>query len=342
MLDEIFKSLTKSDLLNCRLVNRRCNEVSSRVMRARDDISLHFEFTKGKFVQRIHHQHCEQLSDSISKLGSKSLADLVSCMKDPARFPITSFRLDGLSNLEDIRNFLTIFGKEMRSLRVSLNCLKLNSEMLRKLIFEELPNLKVLGIGFWESFNSKSSRPLAASINMLQLPQLEVLYVDYLSEAYTEIMEAILMSSSNLKSIWIRGIVTEKDLQILHKTNRLHCVQSGYFIGMETIANWSKYGQLQLQSLNLRFFVWGNHQPRIGDMETINQLFQSIKGSLLSLTTEPIGSLTEYKLPKFEKLQKLCLRPDFGEQRQPSPSFLPPFNWADTFPNLKELGKKNR
>ncbi|KAG4071936.1 hypothetical protein HA402_006097 [Bradysia odoriphaga] len=358
MLDEIFNNLTTFDLLNCRRINRQWNEASSRIMRGRDDITLHFAFTEGTFVQKIHHQHCEKLCESMSRLSSNTLLDLVNSMQNPEKFPFTSYRFDGLSNLEDrdMNNFLTIFGKKIRSLKVNLTHSKQSGEILRKLVFEEAPNLKILeifdkaqrnfdinddGDEFWRSLYVHPQHPTCnrlsgESINLLQLPQLEILCVDRFREEHTKIIEAILIASP-LKSISIRGRITEEDLELLKETNKLHCVRDGYLMGKDIIEYWLKCGPIQLQSLNLRFFVWGNHQPSLGDIETLNQLLQSIKDNLLSFTTEQFGSLSGFRMPKFEKLQRLCLRPDVGVQSWASPTFLPPFDWTDTFPNIKEL-----
>lgn len=176
-------------------------------MRSRDDITLIFKFTERKFVQKIHHQHREKLCDSMLMPGSKTLTDLVDCIiQDPERFPFTSYRFDGLSKLVDgnVNHFLAAFGKQIRSLEVYITNSGLYSdrdELLRKLVSEEAPNLKILKIVFQGPFNEHPMGPrrLAGSTNGLKLPQLEVLCLDSLTDS--KIFEPILIASPNLKSI---------------------------------------------------------------------------------------------------------------------------------------------
>ncbi|XP_037040968.1 uncharacterized protein LOC119077759 [Bradysia coprophila] len=144
IVEMILCNVSTSNLLNCRLVSWHWNAISCRIIRGRDDISVHLALVGGKYVHIMQHRHT---STANYTLGPRSLADLVVCLEESTLFPFTSFRFDGMSTksfgLEDLRQFIKTWGSSVRSIRVNLPEFE-NVEILQILLFEKFPNLKKL------------------------------------------------------------------------------------------------------------------------------------------------------------------------------------------------------
>lgn len=357
MLEAVFQNLSTSDLLNCRQVNREWNLTSLRIMRQRADIELRFGFHQGKFMRSVQYRFYEELLvnsyDPMYQYSSKSLADLVAFLKKSKHFPITRFRFDDLANFEskDMIGLLSTWGKNILSLKVCLNDpIKNTVGILSELLLDKVPNLKELEIQFRGKV--PSSIQLFADANKFQLPKLEVLTVNSHYRKFRGIVENILQAASNLKNFDgnlkqekdVPGIIGKdsiaaEDLVMLKSLNKLHCLNKlNIHMSEDLIADWGKSlssMDLKLQSLALSFdqAVWPNEQLKSGATAIINQLLDSSKTVIRTLTIEPLRLLPELNVPKLEKLRKLDML------KVSQLTFPVSLEMAEKFPNLKELGK---
>lgn len=366
MLEAVLRKISSSDLLKCRPINRTFNEIASRIMRQRADISIRFSYDDGMFMQKIQHRDCEELlvncCASYSKFSSKSLSELVACLKQSKHFPITSFILDHLDKFdhEDMKSFLTIWGQNILALNITLNDPINDVAILRYLLGVKAANLKIFEIHFqYLSFKAPSSIELFVDGNNFQLPKLQVLRVARSYRLYRGIIANILKAAINLSSFFYSNEqgygqpssyekVDRNDLEMLASLNKLHCLKDlKICLSEDLIAFWTtKRIDLKLKSLALSFesSIWENDQTdqvKSSAAAILNQWLHSSKDTIQTLIVEPLGSLPGLNIPKLEKLQKLHL---CGVYKRIGPIFIkmfpPLFEIADNFPNLKELGKK--
>lgn len=334
-------------------------------MRQRGDISLHFSLEDGKFMQNIQHRHCEELLINICKTysvcGSRSLNDLVLCLKKSKHFPITSFQLDDLNDFEneDMRSFLSIWGKSILALNIKSHDRKDSIEILRDLLVNKVPNLKKLQIRFsWIEF--PSSIGLFADANEFQLPNLQVLVVEEKYSKFRTIIGNILKAACNLNNFaWavkdkhqmqfecVEESVTVEDLTMLESYNKLHCLKNLRIdLSKDLITFWqqsTKSGDVKLESLalSLKTSIFEDEKLKSIVTTILNQLFDSSADVMQTLAIESLG-LTNVLIPKMKKLKKLDLwdRSRRAEQTPTYAMFPPLFEMADKFPNVMELGKK--
>lgn len=300
--------------------------------------------------------------DPYYKYSSKSLADLVAFLKKVKHFPTTSFRFDDLANFKnkDMISFLTMWGKNILTLRICLNDPAGNSVgIMSELLLDKVPNLKKLEIQFCPNVlkfrdMAPSSIQLFADSNELQLSKLEVLTVNSRYRKFRGIVENILQAAGNLKNF--DGNLTQKsvlperlgesiaaeDLIMLKSLNKLHCLTNlKIHMSDDLIADWEKSVNsmdLKVQTLALSFdrAVRHNEQLKSGATAIINQLLHSSKTVIRNLTIKPLGLLPGLNVPKLEGLRKL----DMWKFSQLT--FPVSLEMADRFPNLVELGKNHR
>lgn len=342
MLDKVLKNVATSDLLNCRRVNSQWNAISSHVLRRRCDVQLHFAFLNGKFMQKVPDRNSSELidlSENLTTFGSKSLPDLVDCLKCSENFPFSNFRFDHSYDhalrkrriSEDISEFIAIFGENIEAIEVPIDS---------ELILEKFPNVKKLKIRFRDYISRDFAFEHCVESDEMQLPKLEVLCVDKF-DGYREFRNTIayiLNAAPNLKefvgSLDGHGITVE-DYVMLQSLGKLHCLKDvKIVITDDWIVYWKKFHKcmdLELHSLNVSFDV--NHQTESNAAEMINQLLRSSKGVIRTLSIEQpalIGLVT----PILENLQHLSLFFDHGA------TYRVLSHMADTFPNVKSLGKE--
>lgn len=383
LIQAILDKLPTRELFKCRQVNRQWNTISSKIIRLRTDIELEFGFIDGKFVQCIEHRHCEELLINLcrpmSKYGTKKLTDLVACMS--ADFPYANFRFGDLETFtnEDIQKFLTVWGKNISVLKVSMKDSVTSAKNLRELLFDKVTNLKKLELQFctdgnWHPFNRKvipqsSSIKIFDDSNELQLPNLDVLCVNIRFNKFRGIVGDIFAAACNLKVFEIlkkstcnpyfgpscvhedrivsaEESITQEDLAMLDRFNKLNCLKKlQLYVSEGLVAYWknSKHTMdLKLQSLAfaLEPSIWDKDEMKRSVTSLLNQLLRSSKDSLETLSTEPLASLTDLTIPKLENLKNLDLC-GFSQRKTDSVSMFPKlFEMADNFPNVKELGKK--
>lgn len=328
MIEAILKHLTTGDLLRSRQVNRKWSELSSQILKHRDDMELTFDFKRGQFVN--------------SK--SNSLKQLVQCFRKSTLF-FTHFNFGDLMyfGYEDIKQFFAIEGKLIRSLEITMTDSQNDVETLRKLLLAQVPNLKKLKIDFkFRSLNQGSSSTAQLfDSNKFQLPKLEVLVVVDRCRVYRTITGDILTAACNLKRLDVTDNVTVEDLIFLQSLSKLHCLKTFKVCLSENLIgywpNSSKTMNLKLESLHLSFGnIWENKHLKLGATAIINQLLASSKDVIGTLSMEPIGLLPGVVFPKLDKLYKLDIHPGLTDCE----IFPPLLDMADIFPNLKELGKK--
>lgn len=383
MIRLILEKLPTLELFNCRLLNRRWKTISSEIIRQRTDVDLKFGFNNGKFVQSIQYRHCEELLINLckrySKYGTKQLTHLVACMS--ADFPYTNFRFDDLEKFanEDMQNFLSVWGKNIRVLRVSMKDPVTSATNLRELLFEKVTNLKKLKLQFCPHDNNgwiSDRRTIGLSpikivddSNEVQLPNLEVLCVNIRFNKFRGIVGDIFAAACDLKVFEIlkesnsspyfgpscvhddrivigEESITPDDLTMLQSFNKLHCLKKlQLFVSEGLIAYWknSKHTMdLKLQSLAFALApsIWGNDEMKRSATSLINQLIRSSKDSLETLSIEPLASLPDLVIPKLKSLKNLDLC-GFSQFETENNSMFPAmFEMVDNFPNVKELGKK--
>lgn len=231
-------------------------------------------------------------------------------------------------------------------------------EMLRVLFVEKTPKVKRLGIEFsfdWIFGKNKKSIHLFAGSSKLELPNINVLRVHGVFDKFSGIVEDILEVTPNLKLFEkcsldngrLSESITARELTILHKLNKLHCIERASLMFKEDMINclqnspqimdiqlkrieltvdWLQQGDVQLSSLATKF---------------INKIFDSSRNSLQILELPPLGWLSGLVLPKFENLQKLVLTHDEEQKDEDEVycMFPPKFDMADSFPNLQQLSK---
>lgn len=335
--------MATTDLLNCRRVNQQWNEISSRIIRNRDDITIHFKFVNGEFVKKIY-RHDRLKVVTRGTLGVKKLSELVACVQDSQDFLCRSYRFDGIEHLEsvDIRSFLNVFGEKIHSLEILLCIEEKFSEVLRTILFET-PNLKKFKIGdSWSSSAtiSCSDTGLWSDPHQSQLPKLEAFFVDWILQLFRpKVIEDILAAASNLKVISYDGHLTSADLQMLHSTQKFHCLKDVRIgVTRDTIDYWKKSPKcLELQSVSLRLTIcnsiYDSQQLKGDAVEMLNELFRWYKDIIHSLHLVSLEALEGLVFPKFEKLKKLSLCKS---------TFPGSFDWIHSFPNVRELCKTNR
>lgn len=365
MLQAILRQLSTSDLIKCRQVNGKFNEIASQTLRQRDDINLHFsgQDQDRKYMQKM---NCDELLVNICKAysaySSKSLADLVSCLKKSNQFPVTSFRFDEFYyskfGIEDMRSFLSIWGTNILSLNIDLNDQESSNGLLRDVLIDKVPNLKKLEIRFsWNKF--PSSIELFAESNEFELPKLQVLVVHKNYRQFRGIIGNILKAACNLndfvcvvedkyqfQSTCVKDGITPEDLIMLESYNKLHCLKKLRIdLSEELITFWqksTKTGDVKLDSLalSLELSVLKNEKLKSAATAIINRLLQSSKDTMETLAIEPLGSLPQILIPKMCKLKKLDLWGSRRRETTMNVMFPPLFEMADNFPCLKELCKK--
>lgn len=319
-------------------------------MRHRADIEVRFAFEDGEFMHRIQHRCCKELLiDGCSEFyirGSKSLTDLVVCLAKSTEFPFTNFCFDNLRNFwnSDIRSFLAFWGSNIVTINVGIDYRVEDVGLLRKLLFDRVPNLKKLEIvqlnKMWSFFHRDIPKSIqfCADFSEFQLPQLEELCVCGYLEFSVQI-ENILRAATNLKTIW-KAYADVPTLKMLQKLNKLHCVkQLELVVTEELIGYWVKSPQnmdLKPEYLDVSFepTIWENQQLKSSATAIVNQIFLSSKDVMQTLYIPKLGSLTGLAIPKIETLQTLHLQ--FGRS---GAMFPPLFDLAGTFPNVRELGK---
>lgn len=350
MHEKIFHNVTTSQLLTLRLVNQQWNEISSVIVSRRDNVSLHFAASGSKNIQKFPRRLCKDCSQNEFEVtyisGSKSLTDLTACLDESSLFPVTSFRFDQMSmeSFQGMTQFLTIWGDRIRTLRVSFSMSTKNLEILVTSLFGKLPNLKELTFAPHSHISTYSNT--SYGFHQLQLPKLDALCIyNSPSHTYGEIIEDIINSSPNLKTISItRRSVRPHDLEILHKTQKLNCLTDvRLIITEELIAYWKRsqnHFDLRLQSLTLSFenIIYRNAELNASASEIVSHLLHSSRTTLQMLQIQEIGPLTKFIFPKLEQLRYLLLR------RKTNVNLMLPllpasFDWVGNFPMITKLGK---
>ncbi|XP_037042724.1 uncharacterized protein LOC119079042 [Bradysia coprophila] len=347
MVEEVLSNAFTLDLLHCRLVNRQWNEISSRIIQERDDISLCFEYSLGRYVQRFQQRQCKPCSlnirRSVPALSVKHLTDLVICLNESPLFPFTSYRFDQLTTdlLVSMIDFIRNWGNRVRSLRVSFSDSRGNVEILLKMLCGRLPNLKKLTFG--PSSPIPTTISLSFDSHQLRLPKLEVLCIPNDNfRIYGTMVEDILTASSNLKTfLMIEQAVSPNDMEILYKSEKLHCLKDlKIVVTEELIAYWKESPdrfELQLRSLSLSFndIIYLDHELNSSASEIVNRLFHSSRNTLQTLVTQPLGPLIGLVFPKFDRLRQLRLRQELTQKDYQIFPFS--FDWPHKLPNINEL-----
>lgn len=278
-----------------------------------------------------------------STLGVKELSELVACVRDSQDFLCRSYRFDGIEHLEsvDIRSFLTVFGEKIHSLEILLCIEEKFSEVLRTILFET-PNLKKFKIGVWWSGATISfaDSGLWYDPHQSQLPKLEAFFVgSFLQTLCPKVIEDILAAASNLKVISFDEHLTSADLQMLHSTQKFHCLKDVRIgVTRDIIDYWKASPKcLELQSVSLRLTIcnsiYDSQQSKGDATDMLNELFRWCKDIIHSLHLVSLEAPEGLVFPKFEKLKKLSLRKS---------TFPGSFDWIHSFPNVRELCKTNR
>lgn len=341
MLEAVLKNVTTSDLLNCRQVSHQWNGISSEIFRKRADINLHFVYRYGRFVQMLRNRHCVELLEDIeepsSRYGTKTLTDLVDCFAESKHFPYSNFRFNRLSKCRssDMTRFISLWGKDIVTLKVSVDEPERNIGIMKDLIFEKVPNLKHLEIEFWEeTYDLPSPVRLFDDSDQLQLPKLEVLCVCDRDRKYRRVVEDILKAASNLNKFVVSlkkyDFVNASDLKMLQTLGKLHCLKN-LQITRDLITYWKmlpKSMDLKIHSLTVQSIV--DDQSAI---ELINELLWSSKDVIHTLSIEQSALLTSLAIPILENLHTLGLHFNLFT------SITDLSDLADTFPNVKTLGK---
>lgn len=355
--------MTTSDLVNCRQVNRKWNEISSHIMRQRADIQIAFKFLGSKLSQSIQYRPEQTLLKDcmplVNALGSRDFSDLVECLKVSKNFPCTSFRFKDVVKSDDMEIFLSIWGQNIFALGVKIK--EADDVQMLRVFLEKAPNLKKLHIDFGsiDLYYKQTSETAAVHLfvdsnNEFQLPKLNTLRVAGSCDYFAGIIADILKVASNLNCFEKSSLdgdddsecITAKDLAMLQSRNKLHCLKDVNLLFkrelIDLLENSPQITDLQLKSLELSItWIWDDDELSARATKIINKIFDSSKNSLLNLTIPPLGLLSELVIPKFENLRKMCLSHDESyEDYYPGPSMFPPlFEMADHFPNLQELSK---
>ncbi|XP_037048254.1 uncharacterized protein LOC119082766 [Bradysia coprophila] len=351
-------------LRRCRQVNRQWNEIASEILQNRADYPLHFEFTDGKFAQKLVEKHCAEVLFNkqcrISKFGAKNLKCLVRCVRNSTHFPVTNFRFDGIRGTESrhtssllkyvrsgfgsepeeilgckyLRKLVTIVGKTMRILKVTIKSGKCD-EILR-ILLENTPNLADLHITFpSNSRENPSTIRLMVDSRKLEFAKLNALRFNASCRQYPKIMEDILTASPNLKNIRFTCSIEARDFELLRLTNKLHCLKEVNGIDLsdeDTIALIQRFPQcMNLQLSNLTVLLSTGQQPILRTTDIVNQIFDSSKDEIELLIVMNLRPIPELVFPKFEMLSNLMLRFE-------TDTWIPVIlEFPDKFPNLREL-----
>lgn len=340
MLEAILRNVATSDLINCRQVNRKWNEISSHIMRQRADFQIVFS------LELMHDKSMQRLSD------------LIDCLERSKHFPFSSFRFKNLGTNERERDYLerfwTFWGDKIYALDVKIDETN-DAELLRVLILEKVPNLKKLGIDFTMDLFDKSPIHLNVGLKKLKLPKLNALRAFCVFERFSGIVEDILEAAPNLKFFEKRSLdfvrlseqVTAKELTILHALDKLHCLENvSLMFKEEMITCLEKSPQimdLQFKSIELPidWLDQADLQLCTRTTELINKIFDSSRNSLQTLKIPPLGWLPGLIIPKFENLQKLEMSHDeeLNTDDEIYCMFPPQFDMTVNFPNLRQLSK---
>lgn len=359
MLDAILRHLATSDLVNCRRVNRKWNEISSCIMRHRADIQIVFKFFGKQLMQAIQYPPPTLLVDfwrPINEDSSLSFNDMVQCLKQSENFPFTSFRFKTAVKVADIAEFLSIWGRSILALGVLVEVPD-DVEMLR-FALEKTPNLRELyvdfgSIDFYNDSTSVNTNRLFDGSNEFQLPALYILRVKGSCGYFSDVLSDILKVAPNLECFEKSSLdkkhcqecIDAKDLAVLQLRNKVHSLKKVNFLFkkelIEFLEKTPEFMDLPFKSIKLSItWIWDDDQLSARAVQIINKIFDSSKSSLEELYIPPVGLLSELVIPEFKNLQKLCLSHDESYEEGPGPSMFPPhFEMIEHFPNLKELSK---
>lgn len=364
--------VTTPDILKCRQVNRKFNEIASRIMRRRADVQLYFSARNdGCFMRKTKCSYCcnqDLLVNVCHGLckphwrfsETESLKKLIACLKKAKHFPITSFRFDDLDKFgnEDMKSFLTIWGASILALTIPINDKKETVEVLRDLFIKTtLPNLKKLEIKFdWQK--DPSTVELFVDTNEVRLPKLQVFCVDIHCRTYPGIIAPILKAAYNLEHFCVspneryapfdecvRDSIQTNDLDVVQTLNKFHCLKNLQVDLSTELVDYFASNNIDLKleslALSLKSPIGLSDQLKSSAATILNRWFHSSKDALQTLKIKPLGSLGSYlNIPKFDNLQKLHLFVSVWYGSKVEAIFPPLFDMANHFPNLKELSKK--
>lgn len=356
MLEAILCNLATLDLVNSRQINRKWNEISSRIMRQRADIQIVFSYLGGELMQLVQHPPRQTLLKDflplVNELHKLSFVDLIDCLKQSINFPFTSFRFKDFVEGDAIEELLSIWGQNIYALGVKIETT--DDVKMLKTWLEKTPKLKKLHIDFGSiEFRYKVNpviHPLVDS-NKSQLPELKVLRVTGSCEYFFSVIVDIVKLASNLNCFEKCALdqnahcecINAKELAMLHSLNKLHCIKDVSLLFKEKLIDLLETSEqimdMQLKSIELSItWIWNEDQLSERATKIINKLFDSSKHSLRELTIPPLGLLSGVLIPKFENLQNLYLMHDESYEDYPFPSMFPPlFDIADHFPNVRKL-----
>ncbi|KAG4068384.1 hypothetical protein HA402_007904 [Bradysia odoriphaga] len=150
ILDAVLRNVSPSDLVNCRHVNRKWNDVSSRVMHKRADIKIVFSYLGNELTQCIQHRPSQTLLKDfwplVNEVSELTFSDLVECLKLSKNVPLANFRFKDVIRDDDIESFLSIWGRNITALGVKIE--KDADVKLLRVFLQKTPMLKNLSINF--------------------------------------------------------------------------------------------------------------------------------------------------------------------------------------------------
>lgn len=361
MLETILRNVDTSDLINCRQVNRKWNEISSQIMRQRADIQIVFSLKNGLLMRIIPYISGESLlgSQLTNMESSMSFSDLITCLEQSEHFPFSSFRFKDLrtGGNDNLERFWSIWGENIYELAVKID--DANDVRMLRVLLERTPNVRKLGIEFGMDWihGKHKNHPVHLFVrsNKFELPNLNVLRVSAAFGKFTGVVEDILEAATNLKLFEkcllhngrLSESVTANELAILNSLNRLHCLKNLSLMFSEEVVTCLEKSQqildLKYKSIELPvdWLDQNNDQLCARASKLINKIFDSNKNSLQTLRIPPLGWVPGLVLPKFENLQKLVLKHDEEVEGEDEVycMFPPLFDMADSFPNLQQLSK---
>lgn len=313
-------------------MNRKWNEISSRIFRQRDDTVLRFRFKNGHFMT--------------SERDDKTLNNLSDCFKDSKHFIYNRFDFGYLRHFgnDDINNFLSMWGKHIQAVDIGMLDQERDVKTLRKLLSEQVPNLKKLTIRFLDEIACGGSVATTVQLfdgsNKFQLPKLQYLKINDRYRRLPNGVENLLKVCGNLKLLETNFFYDKpEDIILLQSVNC--CKKIKICLTEDLITYWvnnSKNIDLKLQSLDLSLgHTLEKQNLRLGATSVISQLLESSKNVIETLGIEPLGLLPGVVFPMFIKLRTLQFRKPFS--RIKSTMFPPLFEITDAFPGVNELGK---